>query len=426
MSSSCLRTPMASASSSSAKPKIKIQLDASWRDKMEGKVIVDGEASVGVSEAQGGRQAQAEVQVDADRQGQALQDKKTKAIMQASGPSAAPPPPPLAASQESTNSKEGSSSSDEDDAQSSSTRRRRSPRRKRRSKSALHRPPGDFSGAYPRRSREADSGFLEFKVKFAQVVDGMRLDIEEAMMQIPHAQLRTPTIVTFKTRAPKARVVENIDSIVPAVFRVYHREGTFRMCAPKVAKATAQEIRQSHRRRRPQRAPPTRPPGARPQTAPRSQRAGPVLQQAQPRSRLARLFFRSGVLDGTAPPDTECAILGVAARVEPAAVDAPAGAVTSEVLPASAQEALTTSGDTKSPCAVPPRAGRRVPPQRGESDFAETLSSSDPASGPPRARVSPTPTDVDASSARLQLAAILIHPFYMRLARYGSGATPQV
>lgn len=68
----------------------------------------------------------------------------------------------------------------------------------------------------------------------------MEFDLAELEAQIPRASMTCPTIMTFCTRAPERRVVENIDGIVPACFRIYYKEGTFRICALQSPKAPMQ------------------------------------------------------------------------------------------------------------------------------------------------------------------------------------------
>lgn len=238
------------------------------------------------------------------RQQHALGYMSKKTIEQATGPSAAPPPrqAPSRCSKSGNRISEGSVS-DKGDSDSSSSRRGRSPSKRRRVVSPLARPPGHFSGAYPSAPVAEYQKYQEYKIKFAQVVDDMRFDIQELVGQIPRVQLRTPTILTFKTRAPEARVVENIDDIVPEGFRVHYREGTFAIRAPKQEMQPSAEARQRRRRRKPTRAPQHRPPAPHRAAAPKR---GPWQASSKPtvqRRRKDRLVFRSGVLEGPAAPD---------------------------------------------------------------------------------------------------------------------------
>lgn len=72
-----------------------------------------------------------------------------------------------------------------------------------------------------------------FKIKLAQAVDHMEFNLDELLAQIPRARTASPSILTFMTRAREARVVENIDSLIPDSFRVYYKEGKSRVCPPR-------------------------------------------------------------------------------------------------------------------------------------------------------------------------------------------------
>lgn len=141
----------------------------------------------------------------------------------------------------------------------------------------------------------------------------MEFNLAELEAQIPRASLASPTILTFCTRAPEQRVVENLDNIVPECFRNYYREGTFRVCAPRPPTAQAHLERHPRRRRKPQRQPPLRPKQDRAQAQVQPRSAPPKLQRA----RQDRLIFRSGVLDGTTRPDENVEPFSVWPRAAP-------------------------------------------------------------------------------------------------------------
>lgn len=163
----------------------------------------------------------------------------------------------------------------------------------------LGQPPGDFSEAYP---SAPSSKYQEYKIKFAQVVDDMMFDVQDLVCQIPRAQLGSPTILSFVRRAPEEHGVMNIDDVVPDVFRVHYREGTFTIRAPKPQARTISEARSRRRRRKAPRPPQPRPPPARPAAAPK-RRALQAQSRAVQHRGGHRLVFRSGVLEGTTAPD---------------------------------------------------------------------------------------------------------------------------
>lgn len=238
----------------------------------------------------------------------------------------------------------------------------------------------------------------------------MRFDTEELVSQIPRTHLHSPTILAFKTRAPEARVVANVDDIIPGAFRVYYREGIFSVRAPKQMAETATEARSRHgrhRHRKPARTTQTRLPASRQEAVQPSgpqQRRAP--KRAPPHKRQTRLVFLSGVRGDIAARSGADTLLSVADDAAEAAVDAAARSVTArehngDDAPSAASDAARASSSRprSRPCAESSRAGRRLPTERCESHLPEALGSTGIASAS-------DPLDTDSSYRRHRLKRV--------------------
>lgn len=271
-----LRVMSAMEMSSTVKPKIKIQLDSSWRNEMEGRPVVDGEAAADALEARVFSGAQAGARAGEILQTEVLDGMTKMAINQAAGQTTAPPPRAASSRSRKRSSSSGSSSAEVESGSRTG--------RKSRSHS---KPPGTFDGPYPM------TAYKEYKVKFAQVIDDMRFNLEELSSQLPRARMQGPTILQFRTRAPEARVVENVDDIIPVSFRVYYHNGVFSIRMPKQKPEQSTAPQASSRRRGPRG--PTQAPQRLPAPAARSAPLHRSLpQRAPPKRRKERLVFRSG------------------------------------------------------------------------------------------------------------------------------------
>lgn len=230
-------------------------------------------------------------------------DMKTKAIGQASGPTVAPQD---TGDSKMRGSSEGSSDGEDEDLYSS--RRGRFPSRRRASPSTTSPPPGDFQRSYkPKRRRaprsasqvsERSEGNL-YKVKFAQVVDDIGFDVADLLHGVPKSALTSPAILSFKTRAPEAKVVSKLDEIIPTDFRVYYKDDVFHIRAPRQpARKPQRRSKRSEQKAQTPRGPPPcrRRPGQLPE---------PPRVQLRPRQQRSPLVFRSGVLERTCAQDEQ-------------------------------------------------------------------------------------------------------------------------
>lgn len=219
---------------------------------MEDREVVDSGAMKDIMEAGVVAQATQDSRREDEQQENAVKQLEEKTSAQAMDPTAAP-------LKSADNKKQGSSegSSSDEDGDSSSLRRERSPSRRRAPSPSRSPPLGDFQRAYkpkrrgaarfPSQASERAEG-LSYKVKFAQVIDDMRFDVEDVLMRAPRSWLATPTVLTFQMRAPEAKIVSRLDEIFPTIFRAYYKEGVFSVRAPRSCRA-AQKDRSRRRGR---------------------------------------------------------------------------------------------------------------------------------------------------------------------------------
>lgn len=247
------------------KPTIKIQLDSAWRSDMAGAEVVGGkilrredDPEMNALEKKVVNEATA-----AASQREALRAMQIKATEGSVGPSSKDQvmhkPPPRRASRRGRSTSYSSSSGTSGTSKNSSRsacRRRRAPKQRR----SVSPPPGIISEGYNQRASKAAprmrlstaqaSKYDIFKVKFLQVVDDPKWDLEKVMQPFgENAKFYSPTILALRTQRSDEAIAKLTHSKIHLKFRVFidRLTNTFNVRAPSAAAPPASSLPQAIR-----------------------------------------------------------------------------------------------------------------------------------------------------------------------------------